>query len=605
MKTDATLREWLADGQGWGSRSGTIAAALSLPHCWPREGALRERAEHGGVRLRRGPQPGETLLVSVTDDGRAALWLIASGEGAQADVLSSAARVALTAEVSALLELARGLALSSVPVLDKVRLVPPPWCWSISRVWKMGSKPVDSLDGASFGLAMVLACASSLLDVPLRTDTCALAAIDAGGGLHAVDALAEKLAIVSGVALGVSRVLVHPEDVDEAQRVVAGEGLGLDIVPARTITDAFHQAFDDIAGRFDRLWSRPERRIASAESVFQMALRGENRLLRWDGVAAAAGRLAAVLDPNDPDEADARWKAATAELVARRHRFDPEVLIPWPDDDRLGRLPRPTRLKVIAHAVQSAADGPTGYERRYVARAEPFLTRGLEAHPGDVEVMGAIGRALAAVRDYAAARGALREALETWTQLGEINESSRALCEYLRVVGIEGDAGAVTEALERWFEPFDANPRTDHTSRAFVQLAAGRALVQAGRPEEAVRFLAEPPGVDWRRTPGHVAAGRLRWLARALAAAGRHAEAAARWRELDVAAESAPPWGPPDMEDNVLLSRLDRALRDGSDPVLFLGGLLASGARHEVTRTIRGLDDPNGQASRLAAEYRY
>jgi hypothetical protein len=196
----------------------------------------------------------------------------------------------------------------------------------------------------------------------------------------------------------------------------------------------------------------------------------------------------------------------------------------------------------------------------------------------DLVLLGAMGRAYAAGRQYAAAGDLLRETVEGWFDAEDVPGASHSLCEYLRVLGISRDAGAIEGAMTRFVTRFETEIADDPVSAAFVKLALGRAWAQVGRPAEAIEALGDATA-SWRRAPQHVIFSRLRWLARALRAAGRTDEAGARLAELGKASDGRPVGTP-----FLLLGQLDEAIAS-SDPASIAHGLarLLEEARKERT----------------------
>jgi hypothetical protein len=186
------------------------------------------------------------------------------------------------------------------------------------------------------------------------------------------------------------------------------------------------------------------------------------------------------------------------------------VLLDWPDEGErwFVRLDDEDRLAVLAHVVQSAADGDAGLAARYARRAEKKV-RAAAASDASLRLQGATARAFASFGDYEAAASHLEAALEGWRRVGEFANASYALSELLRLRGIGRDLPAV-ERLGTSVAFFrSAGP--DTVSRVFVGLAFGRALIQAGALDQGSAQLSAGRD-EWKAAPQHAAAARRRWL---------------------------------------------------------------------------------------------
>lgn len=244
------------------------------------------------------------------------------------------------------------------------------------------------------------------------------------------------------------------------------------------------------------------------------------RLLTWTQVAAlAAGLLGRA--PAAPLAA----QLVLARDIARRHAGDP-VLLEIPAAAELRDWPRPLRLELLAHAVQSAADASDAVVMRHVRRAREWLAPPGERHAEDLQVMGACGRALACVHQWELALEELSAALAGWQSLAAEDQSSYALCELLRLAGLRQDGQLYGRLLDGAVPALRRHPRTRPLALAFTELALGRAAVQLGDTDTARGAL--EPDERFADAPEHLRAARLRWLYRLELAQGAESAAARR-----------------------------------------------------------------------------
>lgn len=284
--------------------------------------------------------------------------------------------------------------------------------------------------------------------------------------------------------------------------------------------------------------------------------------------------------------------------VARRHMGD-AALLEWPTDEQLAPYAPEVTLEVLAHVVQSAADGALERVPDYVAMALDRAAQG-EHSRASLKLLGAAGRALAAVGDWQGASEVLARALDGWCAISPA-ESSYALCELLRVEGVRGRAGRVDE-LATLAEGTLA-PHFGRTELAYVALALGRARALVGDWAGANRALAT--GAIATDTPEHVRTSAHRWRAYVARALGDPEGAS---RELATLAAFGP-------TDQYILARLDAEPRDPIETRLLLDQWLllapvGAEARRLMGRLAPGRStralahDPAALAA-LRREYRY
>lgn len=541
------------------------------------------RARRLLARLREAPwchsaapaRVGEVLLVSVQDGAppRDELWVLRpAGDGTPLSDTSSRELTAL-----------RDVAARDVPLLLCPRELWRRREWSATLLYsppEAGGR-TDHLDGRSYGLAMVLAHASLLVGVAAPPDVIGCAAVDPDGTLGRVDGLARKLQVVADIAVEVHRVFVASEQAAEARhhlsRIAGGDGV--EVVPCGTAREALAIAFP--AGVLDV-------GADTAGDLFRLALDGAPKLLGWQAVVRAAE---AVLRGADVEQ---RRQASIALAIAARHT-GASSLLELPVD--IAPLPRPLRLRLAAHALQSASDG---YLEHLPDRME--LARGLLASPGerheeDLALLGALGRAHASLGQWDDARDALTDALDGWHQLHREEGSSYALSEYLRVLGIQRDSASLRAVAPRYVDRLLLDPRARDDSVAFVRYNQARAWLLCGEPARALGLL-----TDRLVTSVLVDGMRMRepllWTARALAALGETEGA----EGVHALLEELRPGCEEDARVRTM-ARLARALRRGEDHRPHLVALVDEARDRESWaqfRRIAGLVPPADASATVA-----
>jgi hypothetical protein len=319
-------------------------------------------------------------------------------------------------------------------------------------------------------------------------------------------------------------------------------------VPIESLAEGLRVAFGGVEERLAARWiAEPARARSAAKALLSLARDGCHRLLDWSAVARAAHGLAAHL----PD-GEHRFMAELAAHIADRHGDAPSPLALR--RDWLANQPRPFRLKLWAHLVQSAADGVDAW-RALLGAAEEEVAPPSHQHAEDLELAGALGRAHAAWYAHEAATRWLEHAIEGWIALERPHDASYAVAELLRVAGAEGDA-ALVERVERYAALVLEEPRTSEVARAFVCLAMGRARALIGDPRGALEAL-DDRAARWSAARVHAGAARWRWRAEALSELGREELAEAIRRELDDDRRGA------EASAIARLAEVDRALRSG------------------------------------------
>lgn len=387
-----------------------------------------------------------------------------------------------------------------------------------------GASPTASTPATSVALGDALfVCATALELVPERITLASAILVERDDTSQSVgDVLAHgAVDVLSRWASGHPEGLVIVADVAPTPRASMAEVLraGMDTSRAAAVRGVL-----TLAEGADVLFDlRPRaragtivaacRRDAARASLFEAVLQWEI-VHPWDLVTDLSIGLARHVPD---DDVRAQFELNLVRDIARRHR-GLTAAIPWPDDELLAFYDRAQQLSIIAHAVQSVADGAWEEVPAYAARAQRMIDNETGAHaPEALAVLGAIGRALAATGHYEDARLVLRKALGGWLSI-EPAQGSRALCELLRVAGVVGARDEVVSLRDREMATvMSALP--DANSRAYVTLALGRALAQAGGQTEALVVLQQG---DMAHSPHHVRTALQRWRAVAARATGDH-----------------------------------------------------------------------------------
>jgi len=462
------------------------------------------------MRCLAGPVPG------------ASLWWIDRGAGAAAPAPDV---VGLGQEALAAWDIARALLPATTPAIwNSVAAAHSrrPLARRLATLARPSALPglERQLDGESFGLALFLGLASEVLETSLPADLVASAAIRPDGSLGPVRGLEAKAEVVARYCPRIRRLLVANGQ-DDASVAVARD-LGLDVVPCRTVGEAFTHVIPDPTAALVRLGrdARARGRGDPVRAFFHLALGPREAVHEWRPVAEAA-RIALDEWP-DLDE-DARSDLDFARAVALRHAGN-EGGFRLPSPRWLARLPQPRRLEAIAHAVQQAADAaPTAADAdaaETLARAH--LVRGLDAFEGHLAILGALARLLAVTGRPDDALCLAAEAVRGFVERRLAASASHALCLQVRLAGDLHSSQAFATAEEA-IESVALAGAPEVASGPYLALARGRALVALGRFAEALPFL-EPLGAPL--TDEHLRCSADRFRIRALRALARESEAA-------------------------------------------------------------------------------
>jgi hypothetical protein len=502
-----------------GVQSNDARRGLRWPCCRPLDGRLVAVAENLCADAER-LEPGMAVMLAVDDLGRSpSLWLASPRAPSKGNFDSH-----FDHQTTHYFERAHALAIRNLLAISPFTGLEPRTSWFPIPVYKHGDRWAKVVKGRSLELSICLAVASKVLGRPIPSGLCASAAVETSGELDHVEGLDEKVSLVARTGLGLSRLLVSQEDEGPARAAAANQQRLVDVVGVRNLADALQIVFGDVEHEIEsRLISDDQLRNA-IEELFREALHSDNVYLPSKsllGLAQILVKKASHLDPGW------QWKAQFAQAIIARHLgLSDKFALPNPAGV-LSSLPRPLRLEVMAHWLQDAADNPASDCEARIAQVRLCVSEvALERHEGDLKVLGAMGRLLAANGADHAAAEVLREAIEGWQMLGQVPQMSYALCEYLRILGIARQAEAVRRVADGIGREFACDPETSSHAIVFYLLTLGRAFIQCGLFDLGARELQRE--LAWDSIP-HVQASRLRWLARAEMAMN-HKEAATSYR---------------------------------------------------------------------------
>lgn len=571
---------WSRLAGGFGKKQAPeVAHALSFPWCWP--SGEWEAAVSGPAPA--SPEVGDVLLVSASGT-RARLWRGRAGAAA----VSGAVLRPLVGDAAGAAALAWQIASRDAPVVIAAERLARPPSWWAEPIAKHGPGPAERvLDGRSYGLALALGAVSTLAQQPCPASVVALATVDVSGRTGGVGGLRDKLAIVAGWALGVKSVLVAP--CDERDATALGRSLcrPLEVIAVASVAEAAEHLWPNLAEAAG--WPSTEAAGAALAVLFRQAVLDREPLLGWQAVRLTAERLAEVFEGDD----EKLEMAHVVEAIAGRHLgLSRELREP----KHLGDQPLPLRRALAAHILQAATDGFVPWLREAIAAALAVVPPRAERHTPDLELLGAVVRALAVAGDHDEAIRLGREVVEQWFEHLQPAGANRPLCELIRVLGLSGRGEELDRVVRELVVALRREPGVRAADRAFLALALGRAFVQLGRHGEARAALADGRE-EWGMARNHVRWGRLRWLARAEADPG--AAAAHRQRLEDELGHDELAADP-----NLHLARLDAALDAAGDPTPHVEALLAGNEAREFEHILAGRA-PREAAADVAERYRY
>lgn len=524
-------------------------------------------------------RPGETLLVSV-EGARATLWG-AAPEPVPLRTSAKARHLIGRAQQSA--AFCWRLAARDAPLLRRPERLHRPGAWRAVPIARSGQgRSPAALDGSSFGLALLLGAVSWLTDAPLPADVVALGAVDTLGRITPVDGLDRKIRVLLEKAPGVRQILVAQAQRDEVAALVPPDG------PRATGVACAAEAVAQVTSPDHMPWDVSAARRA-LDQLYRQTLLDEVSLLGWDAVHSTATTLRAVL--TKPDDV---LRLGLIQAISARHAgrafTPPDVDLEW-----LEVQPRPLRLVIMAQLIQGCADQPNRDLEEMVARGLALVAQPVERHAEDLILLGACARARAALAQDLDACRLAEQATRGWMAIGRPASSSKALCEWLRLLGLVGRADELAAAIDGVVLPLLEEPGLADLDRSFIALALGRALTLTEQPEQALAWLGHER--DESSLPVHLRLAQRRWKARALVQLGRNADAEDERQILQTLE--------PGNDPNLLLAALDGALERNEDPTSFIEALV----RGEEGATFARLAGPppwdRNAATRVADRYAY
>lgn len=573
---DANPRVWLLAGYVPAAQRVAFEHAMSAPWCWPQDAALAEAARALGVQPPGAPAPGEVLLVTIAAlEDRTALWRLSWHNRAVAEAPFRAdAHVSLLRAAASAQRVAPHI--HTLRPLDR-----PPH--SATQLFKRGRGADHVLDDRSFGLPFLLAAVSVLTDRPVPAHIAATAALREDGTFVSVAGLQTKLELLAEAALAVDTVLVAEEQREEAERVARGLVRPLSVLAVADAEQAVERVFAGARDAAPSAWHDDARARTVTEELFSLCRDGA-AVSHWRAVERTASWLALRF------AASTRWgtRARFAALVAARHANGDAVAMRWEDFVKPGG--DYTRV-IAAHVLQAAADAGVDELPTYLDRARALLPDDPD-EPSALELLGAIGRALAALRRYDEAAVALARAARAWLDSTTPREASYPLSEWLRVAGLLGDDATWDDAHATTEVYLNRVDRDDY-GQYFVRAARARGYLLRGDADAALAALEGPV---WTSAPAWLVRSTRRVRAQALDGVGRRDAAEALRSELAGDAGDR-------AEVEAAFSALDRALARGDDPGAEAAAVLATrpqGLRWIVEGTAAG-----ERARCLAREYPY
>jgi len=462
------------------------------PWLWP-DPELDPDAWEAARAVDAGPgelHPGEVALVTVRD-GAGSLWRFRVSEREGGVIFGPEGERAWRNAVTTLPR--------TLPFLWKSMNQYMSW---VLRASKLVADNTETITGPSLGLALGLALASHVLERALPGDFIASATCDEYGVLGRVDGLGAKLTIIAQAAPGVREVFVAREQATEA--VALCEELGLERVRVLGFAH-LHEALVHSLSRdgeegdisFVSTQADEAERIDRIDSLFRLAVGERSATIAWGPVARAA--QAAREAWSDELESWQRDRLDFAAAVAMRHHNNRGELT-MPRREWFLRLPRPTRIRVLAHIVQQAADtntpGPIDDLLELALRNLP-ASDVLDAFDPQIQLMGSIGRL------FWTARGNLEKAIEyeqqaanAWWRRWKHEEMSYPISALYTLCAIKAQIGddlaeanalfSDTAHLEQLMEQGGERCRDN----PYVSLSKARANLALGRTRDSEDALA-------------------------------------------------------------------------------------------------------------------
>lgn len=424
--------------------------------------------------LRDGGAPGQALLATVDDDDAPALLALADWRPAARPWCHSARDVPLAGSLDPVVARAATLGWRTAPV---VRVPRPPQRLTAFRVHEQ--RRADVLQGASIGLGLALGAASWTSGIPLPPRVAALGELGPDGRVVGVRGVAAKARLLAEA--GVRTLWVAVAD-------AAAIDADLDVRPVHHL----HEVVREVLRTDDLPPPSPE----AVRRILAWVELGEPTVSHWEPLQ----RTLLWMQRTAPDDREAVRHALA---IVDRHLGTP-TRPPLPEG--LERLPRPRRLRRLAHVVQAHADGGCTEPEPLLALADRHLAEPLERCAPDLELLGAMGRLAAATGRLALAWRHLDDAVTGWSDIDRPVHASRSVCELVRIAGLLRAADAVARARDA--AAHLAPLLLDPVEQAYLGLALGRLAVQVGGDPGALEQALE-------QGPPHIQASARRWWRRA------------------------------------------------------------------------------------------
>ena len=472
-----------------------VACLQAGPWAWP-DPELHPEERRVAEELAGTPpeRPGEALLVTAaTSNG--SVWRYASGAPGGSALFDTTAQEAR--------DVAQELLSQSASVI----WLPPPRSLSAAAE-RLASclletsgacPPTPTVDGDSIGLSVTLAAVSAATQTPLAADLAASAVVKSCGGVRKVGLIEQKLRVIAAAAPGVRRVLVHEENVREAERAIAKHGLHLRAVKVSSVAQAVELALGEAPVQaYDDAGTDAARRPELVAALYDFALAPwRDALLTWGPVEKAAGR---GLKWKELDrEATQRLRLARAVAIRHDGSLLPHEL---PDDDWVRGLDIDERHLVLAHFTQHRLD----LDLPDRVRLERLLaSRVSDGSHNYARLRGARGRLAANRGDVDEALRLQRAALKTFRLAHSHTDPNFQLSELFRLAAVFRRRDVYDDTLR------DARLIKRQQPSPYVQIQQGRAEVALGLPggEARLRAVAEA-----KNHPAHVRASANCWLFR-------------------------------------------------------------------------------------------
>jgi len=391
------------------------------------------------------------------------------------------------------------------------------------------------LSGPSAGLSFCLALTSRLFNLPIPDDIMASAGIDALGRVTAVAQIALKVRAVQAMTPRIRRVLVAPDNFDEAQCATDEH---IRPIQVETVQEALSEVFgvDEMAEQFVAMGDSDRQGLI--ETMFQITHRGRGQFVSWQALRAAAQL---VLDRwQDLQESD-RYTLKFVRGVSERHEMNAGT-IPLPPEGYLNRRPRAVRIGVVTQLVQQSVDTATPDANEICDLAKEYVPQSMaEGYDQQLVLLGALARLRSVTGEPEKALRDQEELAKLWTELGHDRRASHPLVEWMRLAGALGDwesfarANELKRQVEGSFRKYD---------RCYVDLSWARAqvLFKSKPSGEAQNVLEQLAGDD--SIPSEI-----KWSARRVLK-----------RVEDEGADSSERWH---VERNKYLAALDKSLEHG------------------------------------------